>query len=209
MTTTGLLVPTQRKSSYGFFSLNATTLILAAGVVAETATLGHLIGVRNSKAAEFHVTYARLKLFTRTAPSAAQLYGISLKKVTGYTVAHTGGGTGGANVALVARNTSYSSRAAASGLDGSGVVARVAGDAALTAGTHTIGGKIGDLEQHELIAAATVQLGNRERIWSSSSDRHPIAVLKVSEGVLVTNNILTANALAYSCGLELGGFLVG
>jgi hypothetical protein len=208
MSKPGLLIPTGRRSSYGFFSLFTQTLILAAGVAAETASAGHLIGVRNSKAAEFHVTFARLKLFTRTAPSAAQLYGVSLKKLTGYSAAHTGGGTGGANAALVARDVAFASRAAASGLDGSGVVARVAGDAALTAGTQTIGGTFMALEQHELIAAATVQLGNRERILKSH-DRHPIFILKNTEGVIVTNNILTANSLAYSVGLELGGYLVG
>lgn len=208
MSKPGLLIPTGRRSSYGFFSLHAETLILAAGVAAETASAGHLIGVRNSKSAEFHVTFARIWLYTRTAPSTAQFYGVSLKKLTGYSAAHTGGGTGGANAALVARDVAYASRSSASGLDGSGVVARVAGDAALTAGTQTIGGKLLTLNQHELVAAATVQLGNRERILKSH-DRHPVVVLKEGEGLLLTNNILTANSLAFTAGLELGGFLVG
>lgn len=209
MSKPGLMIPSGRRSSYGFFTLVAETLILAAGVAADNATTaGHLIAVRNSKAAEFHVTFARLWLLTRTGPSAGQLYGTTLKKLSVASAAATGGGTGGANAALVARDVAYASRAAASGLDGSGVVARVAGDAALTAGTYTQGGRLARLQQHELIAAATVQLGNRERIWKSV-DRHPLFVIKNAEGVLLVNDVLTANSLAYTAGLELGGFLVG
>lgn len=208
MSKPGLLIPTARRSSYGFFSLHAQTLILAAGVAAETASAGHLIGVRNSKDAEFHVTFARLKLMTRVAPSTAQVLGITLKKATAYSAAHTGGGTGGANASLFARDVAYASRAAASGADGSGVVARVAGDAALTAGTHTLGATLLSLEYHELVLAATVAPQNRERSLQSH-DRHPLFVLKSGEGVILTNQVLTANNLTFTAGLELGGFLVG
>jgi len=208
MSKPGLLIPNGRRSSYGFFSLACETLILAVATAAETASAGHLIGVRNAKAAEFHCTFARLTLRTAVAPSTAQEYGIALKKVTAYEAAHSGGGAGAANVGLFARDVDFASRDADSGLDGSGVVARVAGVAALTAGTQTIGASLGTLSQHELVAAATVQLQNRERVWKSN-DRHPLFVLKEEEGVLVTNRILTANLLTFYAGLELGGYLVG
>src|SRR5690606_28992975 len=87
----GLLIPTARRSSYGFFSLTAMTGILAVGLAAETASAGHVIAVRNSKSASFHVTFARLKWVTTTPPSTGQEVGAALKKLTAYEAAHTGG----------------------------------------------------------------------------------------------------------------------
>lgn len=209
MSNVGLLIPNARKSTHGFFSLAVDTGILAVGVAADNGNnAGHLIALRNSKAAAWYITYIRLKLMTRTAPSTAQFYGITLRKLTAFSAAATGGGTGGANANLFARDVAYASRDATTGKDGSGLIARVAGDAALTAGTQTHGAKILSLEAHELVAAATVQVGNRERVLQSH-DRHALAVIKNTEGLLLVNQILTANALAYTAGIELGGILVG
>lgn len=193
-----------KNASAGFFSLAVATGALA-GVAAETASAGHVIALRNSKTAAFHVTFMRLWWTTTAGPTAAQRFGVAAKKLTGYSAAHTGS-TGGSNVQVAPRDVSFVGRDAASGEDGSGLIARVAGTDALTAGTQTIADKLGELQGQELAAGAAVPLKNVERVWSSS-DKFPLFILKQNEGLLVANQVLEGAALAALVGLELHGWV--
>ncbi len=87
------------------------------------------------------------------------------------------------------------------------VAHRTAGTDALTAGTQTIGEKVGSIDDVALLAAATVKKTRIERTWETSSDKHPLFVIGTSEGILVRNSVLMANALAGLLELELDGYV--
>jgi hypothetical protein len=152
---------------------------LLTGIVAGTATLGHVIGLRNGELAagqDFHIARLFLRWWTTVGFTAAQEIGWDVYKATAYSAAHTGG-TGAANVTLSPRGD-YTANTT--------VVARTAGTDALTAGTHTIGGRVLSIGGQELATGAAVVNKTLENELISY-DRHPVEILKPDEGLIVRN----------------------
>jgi hypothetical protein len=177
------MIEPSKLRSLPFFRLHCLTGLLT-GIAAGTATLGHVIGLRNGDTAlDFHIARLLMEWVTTTGFTAAQEVRFDCFKATGYSAAHTGG-TGAANENLSARGD-YTANTT--------VVARVAGTDALTAGTHTIGGRVLSCGGLELADGATI----RHQIFRDelvSRDKHPVEVLKPNEGLIVRSGILMGAA---------------
>lgn len=195
------LLSTSKLVNAPFYKLHVRTGEITA-IAAATASAGHLIGVRNTGADEWHITRMRLAWLSTVDPSAAQRVGFIANKLTGYTVAHSAG-TG-------ASDTVPYSRAEAAAVEKypaiTAISAHVAGTDAITAGTQTIGGEVGLLQDMALIAAATVKKTRVEREWNIV-DKHPLFIIGANEGLLIRNLVLMANSLAGILELELDGWV--
>lgn len=175
------LIEPSKMRGLGFYRMACLTGIFT-GVAAGTTTAGHLIGIRNANAAnlDFHIARILLRYWLVAGFTAAQEFRLDLLKLTAYTAAHTGS-TGGANAALEARQSDQTAI--------TDIVGRVAGTDALTAGTHTIGGLVTSLGGNELAdGAAVVKSVRSDEIVSP--DKHPVEILKPSQGLLLRNGIL-------------------
>lgn len=173
------MIEPSKLRSLPFFRLHCLTGLLT-GIAAGTATLGHVIGLRNGDTTlDFHIARLLLEWVTTTGFTAAQEVRWDVYKATGYSAAHTGG-SGAANENLSARGD-YTANTT--------VVARVAGTDALTAGTHTFAGRVLTIGGHELATGAAVVNGAfRDELVSR--DKHPVEILKPNEGLIVRNGIL-------------------
>jgi hypothetical protein len=184
-----------------FYGLRLQTGALTA-VAAATSSAGHIIAVRNTGNAVWRIMRMRLAWLSTVDPSTAQQVGLQVNKLTGYSAAHTGGTaatTGNPySKSEAGTSTSYAALTA--------IAHRTAGTDALTAGTQTIGEKLGSIDDIALVAAATVKKTRIEREWVGS-DRHPLFSIGLNEGILVRNSVLMANSLAGLAELELDGWL--
>jgi len=163
---------------------------LIAGVVAGSATNGHLWAARLSIPAATQLTDKRrfaviqrvlVKANTVTGYTNAQEVQLALYKLTSYTVAHSGG-TG----AVALTPTKKRADVPAALLTG-----RMAGSDQLTAGTQTIDtDSIGAMSWTELATGAAVPKGLGGVILMSTEDliQHPL-VLQDGEGLLVRNEV--------------------
>lgn len=163
---------------------------LITGVVAGDATNGHLWVARwalgtplTDKRRVAVIQRLRVRAFTVTGYTAAQEVLLAVYKLTGYSVAHTGGTALTPDKKFVAAPT-------AGGAAAPIMTGRMATTAQLTAGTHVIGtDSIAAASCAELAAAATVQKGAID-ILVSTEDliQHPLE-LTDQEGLLVRNEV--------------------
>lgn len=172
--------------SEGAYRSGAHTGLLA-GVAAGTSTAGHIWTARWAPPATNSVVdirrraiiqRLRIRWFTISGFTAAQEVGLELFRLTGYTVAYSGG-TGAAVLTPSAKSSAFPASA---------MTGRISGSDALTAGTQTLDtDPIGAASFAELAAAATVPKGSFEIFLSTEDlDRHPI-ILAPNEGLLVRN----------------------
>lgn len=163
---------------------------LIAGVVAGSGTNGHLWACRWNLPAATLLTdkrriaviqRLRVKATTVAGYTAAQEVRLSLWKLTGYTVAHSGG-TG---AAVLTPSQKYTGQPAAL------MAGRIAGSDQLTAGTQVLDtDPIGGCSWPELATGAAVPKGPGGEIFMSTEDllQHPL-ILVSGEGLLVRNEV--------------------
>lgn len=167
---------------------------LVAGVAGGSATNGHLWVARwapsqGGAAAAARPQFAliqrlRARWFTISGFTAAQEVSLSLFRLTGYTVAHSGG-TGAQALTPSPKRTKFAGTAAAALMTG-----RIAGTDQLTAGTQVLdtdpiaGGSFA-----ELAAAATVPKGYFELFLSTEDLAEYPLILAPNEGLLLRNEV--------------------
>lgn len=175
---------------------------LLTTVAAGTASAGHLWAMQwpaitaaqtaGGEARRFAIIQRlRIRAWTITGFTAAQEVRFALFKLTGYTAPHTGG------VAVVVPTPKRTGNAAANVPPAHGVmpasraVIQIGNTGALTDGTHAApGDPIRVAAYSELAAAATVQKGQFDGLFSTEDlIQHPI-VLQADEGLLVRNEVL-------------------
>lgn len=155
----------------GHFYYGAPTGLLT-GVAAGTASAGHVYALRNpSSAKKLFISRLRVVFTPTTAFGAAQALAFALFKLTGYTVAHSGGTA----ITPLKRITSQSAASIAT--------AQVSTTGALTQGTQTL-----QATPITRFAASHATLPVLDAVYVPRDD-HPI-VLEANEGLLLRNEIL-------------------
>lgn len=161
---------------------------LIAGVVAGSATNGHLWAARFSIGTGVTdrrrlavIQRLRVRAFTVSGYTNAQEIQLAVYKLTSYTVAHSGG-TGAVALAPTKKWATFPSPL---------LTGRMAGSDQLTAGTQTIDtDSIGAASYAELATGAAVPKGTGADILLSTEDliQHPL-ILSDAEGLLVRNEV--------------------
>jgi hypothetical protein len=155
----------------GHFYYGAPTGLLT-GVAAGTGSAGHVYALRNpSSAKKVFISRLRLVFTPTTAFGAAQALAFALFKLTGYSVAHSGGTA----VTPLKRVTSQSAASVAA--------AQISGTGALTAGTQTL-----QATPITRFGSSHSTLPVLDAVYIPRDD-HPI-VLEANEGLLIRNEIL-------------------
>jgi hypothetical protein len=175
-----------RVSRYPPEIITAYQVGAVSGLLTLVATAGHIFAFRAPASGLALVTRIRVRVRTIAGFTAAQEFAIALYKLTGYTVAHTGGTP--INVADVVKlRESYANPTYAD--------ARIATTTGLTAGTHTLDAQPFAWDAYaELAAAATVAKGRIDIDWGSDENAdHPL-VLAPNEGFIVRNEVLMGAA---------------
>lgn len=159
--------------------LLAPSSALLTTIAAGTATAGHLFVARyhTTDSKKFHVTRLRVAWQTIAGFTAAQEVSLAAYKLTGYTVAHTGG-------------TAVTPLKRVPNLAASNLAARIGDTGALTAGTHTIAEQILHGSFSELAALSTVPKGFIDEQVGGDDDPWPVLVLSSDEGILVRNEVI-------------------
>lgn len=173
---------------------------LLTGVGAASATVGHLWAMRFQPSANAPVASAqptpkfvvptriRAKLVTVTGFTAGQEVGLDLSVLRGYTASHS---TGTAAVLTGSNGKKMSSASATSGFPSSFITdMRIAAAAALTPGTHTFDAQpIAADTRSELAAAATVQMGRSELLYTTDDMLEYPQALSSGEGLCIRNTV--------------------
>jgi hypothetical protein len=169
------LIDKRKLSGRAHYRMTAVSGLIT-GVVAGTATAGHLFVFRNpSSSVLLYVTRARFGWYTTTGFTAAQEMALELFRASSYSAAHTGGTA----VTAQKRKTSYAASAA---------TARIATTGELTAGTHTLGSQ-------PLLRRGVVELADGAAVvkrtfdldWIPRDD-HPEALAQ-NEGLILRNAV--------------------
>jgi hypothetical protein len=189
------LLNSERITNAAFYSLAPSSGVLTT-IAAGTASVGHLFAARfvptgGGAAKLFHVTRLRMLWQTIAGFTAAQEVALAAFKLTGYSVAHTGG-------------TAVTPLALAPGYAASQLAARMADTAALAGGTHTIGAQLLRGAFSELATAASVQKGFIDE--EAFASVHPIAVLGSNEGILIRNEVLQGAGGTGRLTVEIDGY---
>ena len=161
----------RRLAKAGFFYYGGVTGLLT-GVAAGDGTAGHVYVLRNPSGSGETVHIARLRVGFNptTAFGAAQAIALALFKLTGYSVAHTGG-------TAITPAKRVSSQTAASV-----AAARIGTTGALTAGTHTLAA-----QPITRFGSSHATLPLLDQVYIPNDD-HPI-VIEPGEGLLLRNEI--------------------
>lgn len=171
----------------GHFYYGAPTGSLTT-VAAGTSSAGHVYALRNpSTAKKVFISRVRLVFTPTTAFGAAQALAFALFKLTGYTVAHSGGTA----VTPAKRITSQSAASIAT--------AQVSGAGALTAGTQTLAANA-----IARFSSSHATLPVLDSVYVPRDD-HPI-VLEANEGLLLRNEILMGASGVGVLGIEVDGW---
>jgi hypothetical protein len=186
------LLDPHRVTKAQFYRLSATSGLLTT-IAAGTLTVGHVFAARFTHASKlFHVTRLRVAWQTIAGFTAAQEVSLAAYKVTGFTVAHTTGGTVVAPLAL------------APGYDASSLAGRIGAASTITGSTLVIAEQILRGSFAELAAAATVQKGFIDQ--EAMNVLHPVCVLGNNEGILVRNEILMGSGGTGRLTVEIDGY---
>jgi len=157
---------------------------LLTGIAAGTATAGHLFAFRWSHSTKRCVLNRfTVKLRTITGFTAAQELGFDIYRMTGYSVAHSGGTA----MTLTGENLrKYGTQNTTQMAD-----IRIGNTGALTAGTQTLDAVPWGYECYaDLAAAATVPKGQCRFDWSMDAvNDHPLVFIQ-NTGLVVRNTIL-------------------
>jgi hypothetical protein len=141
--------------------------VIAAG----TATAGHLYVLRNPSTTKvLHLTRIRIAFVPTVAFGAAQAVLFAAYKLTGHTVAYSGGTA----ITPAKRRTSHATVSV--------MTPRIATTAELTAGTQTVA------SQPLFSVGAHSTLPALDQVWEPRDD-HP-EVLEANEGLIIRNEIL-------------------
>src|SRR5512138_2323248 len=161
---------------------------LIAGVAAGTGTNGHLWVCRwapgnslTDKRRFAVIQRVLVKASTVTGYTNAQEVQLALYRLTGYSVAHSGG-TGAVALTPTKKRSDVPTAV---------MTGRMAGSDQLTAGTQTIDtDSIGAMSWTELATGAAVPKGQGGTIFLSTEDliQHPL-ILQDQEGLLVRNEV--------------------
>lgn len=155
------------------------------GVAARTSSAGHLVAFRNPTGSTMLAIIQRIRArwFTNAGFTAAQLIGLSMYRVTGYTAAHTGGTAATLTTPMAKKRTSHAVPVCTVQYPTTG---------ALTAGTQTFDTTLQPLAAgfySELAAAATVQKGQIDINFEPQHEGGYPFVLAASEGIVVCNEV--------------------
>lgn len=169
-------------------SLGSYRLAIASGltatIAAATATAGHVFAWRWGNSSNLAVLrYLSVEMVTIAGFTAAQEVGFDAIIARGYTASHT------TQTAVVATGNNLKKRGsmATSLLTD----ARIAGAAALTAGTHTLDTQpMLQTQMAELAAAATVPKNRCKQEWDMSNSSDYPMIFTQDTGIVVRNTIL-------------------
>jgi hypothetical protein len=174
------------EATNGRYRLGAASGLITT-IVARTATAGHIFAWRWGASAPSIAKVHRISIAVRTVTgfTAAQEFQMGLWKLTGYSASHT------AQTAITLTGSELKKDT------GENVTlltdARIAGAAALTAGTHTFAASpIATDGFSELAAAATVPKGRFDFGFNMNEDAETAGplVFRTNEGFVITNEVL-------------------
>lgn len=155
------------------------------GVAARTASAGHLVAFRNPTGSSMLAIIQRIRArwFTNAGFTAAQLIGLSMYRVTGYTAAHTGGTAATLTTPMAKKRTSHAVPVCTVQYPTTG---------ALTNGTETFDTTLQPIASGffaELAAGAAVPKGQIDILFEPQHEGGYPFVLAASEGIVICNEV--------------------